>query len=373
MFDDFNKNNLRVFVDAVKIELQNLLWQMKMNSNTNLKRKIQLSIEFQELAIAYNNVLSFCNKFFTIDRINNVWTIYRCQNSIKYLFEILFVEFDDVKRFAQIHIIDFIQKTLKRRMKSNIDDDVLNEIVLFRLQRLLKKINFYCKDLKTCAKRIKKFDQSEIKIHLKQNDFSRREKNTMNKSTFDEIVIVIIMLDDQNDENSINKNILIQIQNENLIFIFYWQSCYMFLRYSLIFFWNEQNWNTKIAFEKHQNNIKLLIRRNESNVISRHELTFQTSTIFSSKKQFLNQNIDDEREQNQLKKLHDDDIDARVEKEKLEKNHSKRILSFLFANEFWSQMFQICNFFRSIFVFYLKLTRIDQVDVDYINSQKKIQ
>ena len=211
MFDDFNKNNLRVLVDAIKIELQNLLWQMKMNSNTNLKRKTQFNTEFQKLEIAYNNVLSFCNEFSTIDRINNAWTTYRCQNSIKHLLEILFVEFDDVKRFAQIHIIDFIQKTLKRRMKSNIDDDVLNEIVLLRLQRLFKKINFYCKDLKTCAKRIKKSDQSEIKIHLKQNDFNRRERNTMNKSTFDEIVIVIIIFDIQNDENSINKNIFIQI------------------------------------------------------------------------------------------------------------------------------------------------------------------
>ena len=72
MFDDFNKNNLRVLVDAIKIELQNLLWQIKMNSNTNMKRKIQLNIEFQELKIAYNNVFSFCNEFFTIDRINSV-------------------------------------------------------------------------------------------------------------------------------------------------------------------------------------------------------------------------------------------------------------------------------------------------------------
>ena len=106
-------------------------------------------------------------------------------------------------------------------MKSNIDDNVLNEIVLLRLQRLFKKINFYFKNLKTCAKRIKKSNQFEINFHLKQNDFNRREKNTMNKSMFNEIAIVIIMFDDQNDENSINKNILIQIQNENLIFIFY--------------------------------------------------------------------------------------------------------------------------------------------------------
>ena len=52
----------------------------------------------------------------------------------------------------------------------------------------------------------------------------------------------------------INKNILIQIQNENLIFIFYWQSCYISLRYSLIFFWNEQNWNKNIVSK----NIKII-------------------------------------------------------------------------------------------------------------------
>ena len=210
---------------------------MKMNSNIDSKRRIQFNIEFQKLKIAYNNVFSFCYKFFIVDRINNVWTTYRCQNSIKHLLEILFVEFDDVKRFVQIHIIDFIQFFLKRRIKSNIDDNILNEIVLFRLQRLFKKMNFYIKNLKTCVERIKKFDQFEIKIHLKQNDFSRREKKTMNKFTFDEIVIVIVMFDDQNDEKSVNKNILIQIQNFILFYIiFYWKSCYMFLRYSLIFF-----------------------------------------------------------------------------------------------------------------------------------------
>ena len=106
-------------------------------------------------------------------------------------------------------------------MKSNIDDNILNEIVLFRLQRLFKKINFYVKNLKTCVESIKKSDQFKIKLYLKQNDFNRREKKTMNKFTFDEIVIVIVMFDDRNDEKLINKNILIQIQNENLIFIFY--------------------------------------------------------------------------------------------------------------------------------------------------------
>ena len=71
-----------------------------------------------------------------------------------------------------------------------------------------------------------------------------------------------------------------------------------------------------------------MIRRNESNVISRHEMTFQTSTIFSSKKQFLHQNIDDEREQNQLKELNDDDIDARVERNNSKKMIQKKLYRF---------------------------------------------
>ena len=63
-----------------------------------------------------------------------------------------------------------------------------------------------------------------------------------------------------------------------------------------------------------------MTRKNDSNVISRYDLTFQTLTIFSREKQFLHLNIDDKREQNQMKKSNDDDIDARVEKKNLKKN-----------------------------------------------------
>ena len=150
---------MRILEAIVKNEFHELLWQVKRDSNISFtlynfrsKRKIRFSIEFHNLIVIYNNVLFFCSEFFTIDKIYNVWTIYRCQNSIKHLLDTLFAEFDDVTRFVQIHIIDSIQKILKRRMKSNTDDDILNEIVLFRLQRLFKKINFYVKDLKTYEK-----------------------------------------------------------------------------------------------------------------------------------------------------------------------------------------------------------------------------
>ena len=93
-----------------------------------------------------------------------------------------------------------------------------------------------------------------------------------------------------------------------------------------------------------------MTRRNESNVISRHELTFQTSTILSSKKQFLNQNIDDEREQNQLKKLNDDDIDVRVEKKNSKKIIQKKFYRFYLQVNSEVKCFKYAIFFdRSLF------------------------
>ena len=111
-------------------------------------------------------------------------------------------------------LLKFISSTLFKKRWNDVWNQISTmmfwtKLFCFVYNVCSKKINFYFKNLKTCAKRIKKSDQSEIKIYLKQNDFNRREKNTMNKSMFDEIVIVIIMFDDQSDENSINKNILI--------------------------------------------------------------------------------------------------------------------------------------------------------------------
>ena len=352
---------MRILETIVKSKSHELLWQVKRDSNisstsynSRSKRKIRLSIEFHSLIVIYNNVFFFCSEFFTIDKIHSVWTIYRCQNSIKHLLDALFAEFDDVTRFAQIHIIDSTQKILKRRMKSNTDDDVLNEIVLLRLQRLFKKVNFYVKDLKTCAKRIKKTDELEVKMHLKQNDFNRRERNTMNKFIFDEIVVVIIMSNNQNDEKSINKNILMQTQNENLISIFYWQSCYMFLRYSLIFSYNEQSWNKNMTFEKHQINMNLLTRKNELEILSRHEYAFIKLHVFLQKKKFFRQNIDDVREQNQLQKEKNDDIDARVEKKKFKKMIQKKFYRFCLQVNIEVNSFKTAVFFNR-FLFSIRI------------------
>ena len=57
-----------------------------------------------------------------------------------------------------------------------------------------------------------------------------------------------------------------------------------------------------MTLEKHQINTNLLTRKNESEILSRHEYAFIKSHAFLQKKKFLRQNIDDVREQNELQK-----------------------------------------------------------------------
>ena len=57
-----------------------------------------------------------------------------------------------------------------------------------------------------------------------------------------------------------------------------------------------------MILKNHQINTFLLIRKNESNRLSRHELILISFHVFSREKQFFRDNIDDIREQNQIQK-----------------------------------------------------------------------
>ena len=145
------------------------------------------------------------------------------------------------------------------------------------------------------------------------------------------------------------------------------------------FLFNQSDLHLKNNFLKNCSNFLY-----DSNIISRHELTFQTFTIFSRKNLFLHQNIDDEREQNQMKKSNDDDINVRVEKNNFQKKIQKN-LSFLSANRqvmkcciskiIWSILKSIrsnMHFFSIDFCFLFEIN-FDSIDFVYINSQRKIQ
>ena len=47
------------------------------------------------------------------------------------------------------------------------------------------------------------------------------------------------------------------------------------LRYSFIYFYDEQNWNKKISLNKHDIVNNLLARRFKSNQVERHNITFE--------------------------------------------------------------------------------------------------
>ena len=62
------------------------------------------------------------------------------------------------------------------------------------MQQLLKKINSYIDFLKTCENRFLKNFNFDIKIHLKQHNFNKQNKDIYNKLIFNKIVVIIIFL-----------------------------------------------------------------------------------------------------------------------------------------------------------------------------------
>ena len=252
---------------------------------------------------------------------------------IKHLIDVLFAIFDDVYKFSQIYQIDFSQEIVKRRMKNDIEKNYWIEIflyvfnvwwktsifmfrfskiatnasfrisihaILFLIFLLLKQslaqeleINFII-HIKIIEKQHWNHQDISIsstqlcnKIHLKQNDFNRMTKKTHNKSTFEKVVAMIMMSKNLNENQSIKRAIFIQnIENENLMSIFYWKSCYMSLRFFQIFSHDEQSWINQISLEIFQINRNLFAKRKriEFDDFFRHNQSFVNSEVFFSKR-----------------------------------------------------------------------------------------
>ena len=137
--------------------------------------------------------------------------------SIHHILNIFFVNSNNRRRFCQIYSFDFSQKILLKRL---IHDEQLFEKKFHQLQKLMIKYNSYVQSFKNCDDRLKN-DDFEIKIVLKQHDFKRMLKNTHNKFIFDEIVIVLNVFEMFDSNKSIEKNIVMQIYDNNFIRMFY--------------------------------------------------------------------------------------------------------------------------------------------------------
>ena len=117
----------------------------------------------------------------------------------------------------------------------------------------MRKINFYVQAYKVVDQRILNFEYFLIEFQLKQHDLNRQRKDTHNKFISHEIAIVMILLDNDVSNRVIERDILTQSINDDFLRVFYWQSCYMILRYSLIFLYEEQSWMKLLSLLEHEN------------------------------------------------------------------------------------------------------------------------
>ena len=207
----------------------------------------------------------------------------------------------------------------------------------------MKNINSYATTFKSCDQRIQKNFHLMIKIYLKQNDFNELIKKTHNKFISNEMIVVIIILENLERNQSIKRDILIQNIDNNLISIFYWQLCYMSLWYSLIFSHDEQSWNAKISLQNHQINKDLLTRKVNKNDISRHRMFCLNDNellheIFVAKNDDKNEKI----------------YEINVQYNKKESKRTTQIKFYRFLLQI-NQFVQILAIFWSLRFFYSKL------------------
>ena len=178
---------------------------------------------------------------------------------------------------------------------------------------------------------------------MKQNDLNKLIKETHNKFTSNEMIVVIIMLENFNENQSIKRDILVQSIDDDLLSIFYWQFYYMSLRYFLIFSHDEQSWNAKISMKNHQINENLLTRWVNKDDLSRNRMFFLNDDE-SFHEIFVVKNDD------KNKKIFE--IEMRCDKKDLKRTIQIEFYRFLLQI---NQFVQIREVFRSLSFFYSRL------------------
>ena len=217
LLDDFDKNVVLQRDENFKY-LDYLLWEMRSTDDSNSRKRLSKRCKkFQKMTITFNNVLSFISESAKMNKVHNVWITFRIMKSIHHMLNALLVDSNDRRRFCQIFSFDSSQKILLKRL---IHDEQLFEKTFHKLQNLMIKYNSYVQLFKSCDDRLKN-DDFEIKIVLKQHDLKRMLKDTHNKLIFEKIVVVLSVLEMSDSNKSIEKDIVIQTYDDDLIRIFY--------------------------------------------------------------------------------------------------------------------------------------------------------
>lgn len=207
--DGPEKDEGRVLAARVKRELHDLFYQTERDPRGRVVRT-KASREFQELIVAYTNVLSFCSESAKVDHKHSAFSTFRCMGGIRHLIGALFPNPGDLTKFCQIYHHDASQEQLERRLSEDTGGNGLEGDTLRMLQRLMRDINPYAQAFRSCGERIQENPNPQTKVHLKQMDPRRLAAGTHNKPTPDEVAAVIIMPENQDGDQPIERDILVQ-------------------------------------------------------------------------------------------------------------------------------------------------------------------
>ena len=140
-------------------------------------------------------------------------------------------------RFAQVYMFDSAQEQLQFRheIHPNLQFDILQ-----LLSTMLQEINPYVQFWRNSVERIA--ENAQLTIRLTMLNPTMRDPRRYNRSTADEVVVIIVQ--PENDNESLDRDIIIQRRNTGeLRRISEHSLCYIPMRYSLIFPHGEEGWH----------------------------------------------------------------------------------------------------------------------------------
>ena len=218
--------------------------------------------QFRKSILAYNNAMAWASEGVdTVDyRVGHY--NFRMQGSVRHMIGPLIPRDGEDPKFAMIYCIDGSQDQVDARMLHNNE---LHRQTIHRLQSELRLCNPFASALKTSLERIQSHPKpSQTRLILKQCDPRRSERGTHNKPKASEVATVVSGLDDLNGTAAVERNIVVETAGGALQRIPYWHSCYMPLRYPLIFPYGEASWqqNTALRGTNRLPNDHLLAARN---------------------------------------------------------------------------------------------------------------
>ena len=116
----------------VKRDLQNCMYEIRIDFDKK-KHRTKINRKFQKLIVNYNNALFFCSEIVNVNFKHSDWVTFRVMRDVQYTLDSIITNEENRSKFCQIYQIDQSQETLDRRMKNDVDDNVLNRQILCQL------------------------------------------------------------------------------------------------------------------------------------------------------------------------------------------------------------------------------------------------